>query len=81
MLSDNFKNYSLWNGEGSIAPQEVEAIDNVIKKAHALQKKVRFWNAPDNEDAWRFFMQQQVDYINTDYISALAKFLFLEAND
>jgi alkaline phosphatase len=81
MLSDNFKNFSLWNGEGAIAPKEVEAIKNAIKKAHGLQKKVRFWNAPDNNGGWKFFMQQQVDYINTDHISTLAKFLFMESKN
>jgi len=81
MLSDNFKNFSLWNGEGSIAPKEVEAIRNAIKKAHKSGKKVRFWNAPDNEGGWKFFMQQQADYINTDHISALTKFLFMESKN
>jgi alkaline phosphatase len=80
MLSDNFKNFSLWNGEGSIASKEVEAIKNAIKKAHAVHKKVRFWNAPDNDGGWKLFMQQQVDYINTDHIAALAKFFFMESN-
>jgi alkaline phosphatase len=75
MLSDNFSNYSAWNGNDSLSENDKKVLIDVIAKAHALKKKVRFWNAPDNKNAWQTFMQLHVDYINTDHIKALATFL------
>jgi alkaline phosphatase len=75
MLSDNFKNYSQWNGKGRIPEDEMKAITTAIDKAHAAGKKVRFWNAPDIINSWYSFMQLGVDYINTDQVTAMATFL------
>jgi alkaline phosphatase len=75
MLSDNFKSYSLWNGKDSLAEKDWQTLHNAVEKAHRLKKKVRFWNAPDNRNAWETFIQLQVDYINTDNIAKLAAFL------
>ncbi|MEO7312999.1 MAG: phosphatidylinositol-specific phospholipase C/glycerophosphodiester phosphodiesterase family protein [Chitinophagaceae bacterium] len=75
MLSDNFKRYSAWNGKDNIPGTELEAIQQGIAKAHALGKKVRFWNAPDSINSWRAFMTWGVDYINTDQVAALAAFI------
>ncbi|MEJ7676697.1 MAG: hypothetical protein WKG06_02225 [Segetibacter sp.] len=36
---------------------------------------MRFWEAPDNINAWYAMMHLQVDYINTDRISPIAEFL------
>lgn len=75
MLSDNFASYSSWNGKGRIPEQEQAAVKNAIDKAHALNKKVRFWNAPDIINSWYGFMALGVDYINTDQIKPLSTFL------
>jgi len=65
LMSDNFKNYTQWNGEG----------DSFIEKAHQLNKKIRFWNSPDFINAWYQFIHEGVDYINTDHIQELSAFL------
>lgn len=75
MLSDNFKTYSRWNGKGRIPETEMKAIASAIAKAHALNKKVRFWNAPDIINSWYSFIQLGVDFINTDRVVAIATFL------
>lgn len=75
MLSDNFANYSTWKGTGTISSEDREALKQAISKAHRLNKKVRFWNAPDSPAAWKLFMDLQADYINTDKIGELASFL------
>ncbi len=74
MLSDNFWHYSKWYGVDPIPAKDYEVLKHVIKKAHDLKQKVRFWNAPDNLVAWRTFESLQVDYINTDHIAELADF-------
>ena len=75
MLSDNFKNYSQWDGVDELPKKDKEVLGTAIAKAHTLHKKVRFWNAPDNANAWKTFEALGVDYINTDHISELASFL------
>jgi alkaline phosphatase len=75
LFSDNFANYSGWNGKGKIDPASGLKIKNAISRAHALRKPVRFWNAPDNENAWLTLIRLKADYINTDHISELASFL------
>ena len=47
----------------------------LANKSHALNKKIRFWAAPDNEKAWIILMRLGVDYINTDHIEAISSFL------
>ena len=46
-----------------------------VKKGHQLNKPVRFWDAPDNTNAWNRMIALKADYLNTDHISALKKFL------
>ena len=75
MMSDNFKKYSLWNGENNMTTNDENVVKDAINKSHKLHKPVRFWNAPDNINAWKEFMHLRVDFINTDHINALADFL------
>lgn len=77
MFSDNFARYSSWKGEGDLPPNDLTSLQKMIDKAHALGKKIRFWNAPDNSNSWNTFMKLKVDYINTDHISELSRFLNL----
>ena len=75
MLSDNFKLYSSWAGDGKIPAKDFEKISSVIAKAHQDGIPVRFWNAPDFVNAWNQLIKLNVDFINTDHIDGLAKFL------
>ncbi|MBS1934078.1 MAG: phosphatidylinositol-specific phospholipase C/glycerophosphodiester phosphodiesterase family protein [Bacteroidetes bacterium] len=75
MLSDDFRNYSQWNGNNIIALKDRSVLETAISKAHQLHKPVRFWDAPDNKNTWKQFMQLKVDFINTDRINELAGFL------
>lgn len=74
MLSGNFKHYATWNGNGKIKADEKERIRQLINKAHRLHKKIRFWNAPDSNDSWHYFVKEKVDFINTDRIAAISAF-------
>lgn len=75
MLSDNFANYSTWNGGGRIADTDYKKLVSVVTAAHKSGKKIRFWNAPDNSAAWRLMEMLGVDYINTDKIQELQESL------
>ena len=75
MFSDDLKNYTVWNGKGIIPEKEKAVIDSFVLKAHRLNKKIRFYNAPDFTNAWYQLIHAQVDYINTDHINELSTFL------
>lgn len=66
MFSDQFDNYSKWNGKGYIIDSEKEALREVIDRVHAMGKPIRFWGTPDNITAWNTFRSMGVDFINTD---------------
>lgn len=75
MFSDNFKTYSSWAGKGVLPENDKQLLLAAINKAHALNKKVRLWSAPDNPVAWYTLMSLGVDYVNTDKIEELTGFL------
>jgi alkaline phosphatase len=75
MLSADLKHYTMWNGKADLPAAQYDSLQRIIDRAHALKKTVRFWGAPDNENAWRQLMKLKVDYINTDSIKALSHFL------
>ena len=75
MLSDDLKRYTRWNGKDDLTTHDHSLLDSVIHKAHLLQKKVRFWDAPDLPVAWETFINLEVDYINTDRIQDLSSWL------
>jgi hypothetical protein len=75
MISDNFIRYSAWAGVGRLPAKDSIRISNVIKKAHAKGKPVRFWGAPDTELCWATLIQLRADVINTDKVKECRAFL------
>lgn len=74
MISDDLKNYTDWNGKGSIPPLELEKLELAISDAHSKGKLVRFWGAADNPNTWITFHKMGIDIINTDKIAKCADF-------
>jgi len=74
MISDNYRNYSSWDGKGKLPEKDKQVLQDKIKRVHELGKKIRFWNAPDNTNSWYNFASLGVDYINTDRIEGLFYF-------
>jgi alkaline phosphatase len=75
LFSEDLEKFSSWRGEGEIPMNDKVCLQHVIDSVHALNKKIRFWNAPDSINAWKTFMNLKVDFINTDHINELAEFL------
>lgn len=75
MFSADFQNLVKWNGKGIPRDEETERIKKTVEKAHVQQKPVRFYGAPDFTNAWVNLMDLDVDYINTDHIPDLKKFI------
>ena len=61
MISDNYYKYLSRNNTG-----DTTKITDVVKKAHALNKPVRFWASPDSEAVWKLLVTCGADIINTD---------------
>ncbi len=74
LVSTDFRNYSSWNGKGSIIPSELARLREVIDRAHAMGKPVRFWNAPEGVTVYYTFYDLGIDYLNTDRPEAAAAF-------
>ncbi|AKK72237.1 alkaline phosphatase [Chryseobacterium gallinarum] len=75
MFSADLPGLVKWNGKGIPRDEETAKIKSVVEKAHARKKPVRFYGAPDFPNAWVNLMDLGVDYINTDHIPDLKKFM------
>ena len=52
MISDNWTKQFHWNGEGPMPENERAKLREIVKKAHASGRVVRFWATPENEAVW-----------------------------
>ncbi|KPH12226.1 alkaline phosphatase [Chryseobacterium sp. ERMR1:04] len=75
LFSADFPQLVKWNGKGIPRDEETDKIKEAVEKAHAQQKSIRFYGAPDFTNAWVNLMDLGVDYINTDHIPDLKKFM------
>ncbi|MDR2228121.1 MAG: alkaline phosphatase [Flavobacteriaceae bacterium] len=75
MFSADLQGLVKWNGKGIPRDEETARVKSAVEKAHKQQKPIRFYGAPDFPNAWVNFMDLGVDYINTDHIPDLKKFM------
>lgn len=73
LISDTFRNYSRWNGEGELPDRDKETLKRIIKRVHAYGKPIRFWATPDTPNAWKQLAKLGVDFINTDKVKECAE--------
>ncbi len=74
-ISDSWRSHFKWRGRGEMPQAEQDKLRRIVRQVHKDGKKVRFWAAPDNPAAWEAFHKAGVDFINTDQLDELAKFL------
>ena len=74
-LSDNWQIYFSWRGDGPMPVVERRRLVELVGKAHAAGRLVRFWNTPETPAAWRELLRAGVDLINTDELSAFERWL------
>lgn len=75
LVSDNWSKHFQWRGQGPIPREDRLKLEEIVTKAHAAGRLVRFWAAPDRPEAWELLRDAGVDLINTDRLEPLAKFL------
>jgi len=81
LISQSFRNYSLWNGKGIPVEKERQVLAGIVHRVHALNKPLRFWATPDTPNAWKFMMNLGVDYVNTDKVQDLGRYLGRRKSD
>lgn len=74
-VSAPLQKFTLWNGLGRMVHAEQDRVKHFVDSVHTAGKPVRFWGAPDTRTAWLSFMKLNVDYLNTDMPSEMARFL------
>ncbi len=74
-ISDSWRSHFKWRGNGDLTEGEQAKLANIVKSAHAAGQKIRFWAAPDTPAAWELFHKAGIDFINTDRLENLARFL------
>ncbi|UDQ55093.1 alkaline phosphatase [Chryseobacterium indologenes] len=75
MFSADLPGLVKWNGKGIPRDEETAKIKAAVERAHTQQKPMRFYGAPDFPNAWVNLMDMGADYINTDHIPDLKKFM------
>ena len=80
LFSEDLEIYTMWKGEAAIPEKEEKRLKLVIDSVHRLNKRIRFWDAPDTAVAWKKMMNLKVDFINTDHIEALETYLKTNKN-
>lgn len=75
LVSDSWGSQFKWRGQGPLSDAERTKLAELVSKAHAHGRKIRFWAAPDRSDAWRELRAAGVDMINTDDLEGLERFL------
>jgi Glycerophosphoryl diester phosphodiesterase family len=63
------------NDDGTLPSAEKQRLADFVKRAHDQGRKVRFWATPEKESLWKELLAAGVDFINTDKLDELQKFL------
>ncbi len=74
-ISANWTLLFKWSGEGMMSAAEKQNLQALVKQAHDQGRKIRFWSTAEKEAMWKELLDAGVDYINTDKLDELQKFL------
>lgn len=75
LVSENWKKVFTWDWQGEMPAADRNALEHWVRRAHAQNRKVRFWNTPDRADAWQILLDAGVDLLGTDDLEGLERFL------
>ena len=74
-ISSSWQTSFKWNGRWTIPESEKEKLKAMVARAHMAGRRVRFWEAPDQEVFWQEMLNEGVDLINTDNLRGVRRFL------
>ncbi|MCA9185407.1 MAG: phosphatidylinositol-specific phospholipase C/glycerophosphodiester phosphodiesterase family protein [Planctomycetales bacterium] len=74
-ISENYRSHFTWNGEGEMPQVERHKLQEMVAKAHAHGRLLRFWATPETPQFWSTLLANGVDILGTDQLEELSKFL------
>lgn len=74
-ISSRWGTHFRWRGVGPMPRLEREQLREMVRKAHAGGRRVRFWATPEKRKVWEELRGAKVDLINTDKLTELRRFL------
>ena len=80
LISDNWTKLFRWKAgkdEGPISMEETLKLKELAARAHKQGRRLRLWAAPDKAAMWQVLLEAGVDFINTDDLEGLEKFLLV----
>ena len=80
LISDQWTRTFTWRGDGPMPLGERQKLGDIVQKAHAKGRLVRFWATPDapsaaREAVWTELLGAGVDLLNSDDLEGLEEFL------
>jgi len=75
LISINWATISSWNGEGAMPDATRALLREIVAETHQQGRALRFWGTRDAETVWRVLHEEAVDFIGTDDLDALRRFL------
>jgi hypothetical protein len=74
-ISHNWAATFRWRGLGEMPAEDAKELKDIVEKAHARGRKLRFWGAPDKPVFWKMLLDAGVDIINSDDLAGLQEFM------
>ena len=75
LVSSNWIKIARWYGAKEMPERERRRLREVVEKAHAQGRKIRFWATSDSPTVWRELYDAGVDLLNADDLDRLRDFL------
>lgn len=78
LVSDNWTQHFKWRArpdERPLSKAESAKLKQLVERAHEQGRRLRLWATPDNPAMWTALRDAGVDYLNTDDLVGLEKFL------
>jgi hypothetical protein len=78
LISSDWRRHFTWRGEGELSQEEQEKLRQFVRRTHQQGRALRFWGSPDRLPVWKTLHDAGVDWINTDDLAGLRRFLLAQ---
>lgn len=75
LISDNWTNQFSYRGTGSMPDAERKKLRDMVDRAHARGRRIRFWATAESPELWSELKAAGVDLIGTDELARLSSYL------
>lgn len=75
LVSADWNKLFTWRWTGPMSDADRRTLTQIVERAHAQGRTLRFWNTPDRPEVWQSLLAAGVDLIGADDLSKLQEFL------